>query len=111
MTICRCSPAASAAGCDAGHPLAFVDCDSFEVLGPHAATASVAAPPSTQVSSDRFIWQYYALLCLRGSRLRLFKVNRSGEERLAEDQCADACITKSAHAIKVGDAASNAELD
>ena len=80
------------------------------MLEPHAAAASAAATTSAQVSSNFLIWQYYALLRLRGERLRLFKVDRTGEERLTKDQCADTCIAESTYAIKIGDAASNAEL-
>ena len=80
------------------------------MLEPHAAAASAAATTSAQVSSNFLIWQYYALLRLRGERLRLFKVDRTREERLTKDQCADPCIAESTYAIKIGDAASNAEL-
>ena len=80
------------------------------MLEPHAAAASAAATTSAQVGSNFLIWQYYALLRLRGERLRLFKVDRTREERLTKDQCADTCIAESTYAIKIGDAASNAEL-
>ena len=102
--------AASAAGCDVGQPFAFVAGDSPVVLEPHAVTASAAATTSAHVNSNFLIWEYYALLRLRGDRLRLFKVDRTGEERLTKDQCADTCIAESTYAIKIGDATSNAEL-
>ena len=84
--------------------------DSPVVLEPHADNARVAAPTSATFSRSFLICQYYALLRLRGSRLRLFKVDRTGEERLTEDQGANPRIAESAHAIQIGDATSNAEL-
>ena len=55
------------------------------VLEPHAAAASAAATTSVHGARNFFICQYYALLRLRGERLRLFEINRTGEERLTED--------------------------
>ena len=80
------------------------------MLEPQAARSSAAATTSAQVSGNFLIWEYYALLRLRGERLRLFKVDRTGEERLTENERTHTRIAESPHAIKISDATSNAEL-